>query len=151
MVLLTTLCLLVGGLDVQDRLPGSDLSLRDAEKRASIIVVAKLVRLGRGGGGRGSMVFPEAEVSTAEVLKGGRENLHLRTVWLSICDKDEKSPEEGVVYTFFIDKFKGRNRVLKMVRRPKERLARHRERRRSGSAFPTRTYDTADLTWRPGL
>jgi len=102
--------------------PGGGMSLRQAGRRADLIVVAT-VGAQAPGGGRGFRGGRQFEVRPVATLKGAPEAMNLRVISVrSRNQDDDEPPQEGEDYIFFIERTDWGPRAFKAVRKTPENL-----------------------------
>jgi hypothetical protein len=111
--------------DRPGRLPGSDLSVAEAESEALYVVDARILHLGElreDRGRHGGLVYPQVAIELSKVIQERHEGIARsnRDVRLFLTE-DEMIPHEGATYTLYI---RGKNRgfeVFKVTRRSEEK------------------------------
>jgi len=117
MILATLVCL---GL-VDDILPGSNLSLKQAAASSELIVAAKVVKTGVQLGLGAVSVTSGVELSGLESLKGRQPDAGLSNLSVS-SQGNEKGPVVGDEYIFFMEKTDRGPRTIKMLRKTADNL-----------------------------
>jgi hypothetical protein len=110
---------LSGAQSEQGALPGSKLSLQDAQDEAGIIVVAKVAAIGDVVEGASSVMV---ELKPMVALKGSPTARELVAVSVQASGR-EKLPRKAETYIFFIQDDRGHTRIIKMMPETKENLA----------------------------
>ena len=110
---------LSGAQSQQGALPGSKLSLQDAQGKAGIIVVAKVAAIGDVARGVSSIMV---ELKPTVVLKGSATARELVKVSVQASGR-EKLPRKAETYIFFIQDDLGHARIIKIMPETEENLA----------------------------
>jgi hypothetical protein len=131
MLMIALLCLTAWTEAEEARLPGSDLTVAEAGKRADMIAVARAIKFRVGIGSHDQLACSGFEVKTSGTIKGSLRGQEMRTVSFivkgySVDDrpqqKGEEIPRVGDDYIFFIKKIGKTYHVIKVLRKTKENL-----------------------------
>ncbi|MBX6316233.1 MAG: hypothetical protein IRY99_25470, partial [Isosphaeraceae bacterium] len=120
MSLLLMIVALVSGIDTMpDRLPGSDLSVAEAEKQARYIVEAKILHLDEWQPARfGWRVYLRAAIEPLRVLQGPADAaMAMREVSL-LLQEDEAVPAKRGVYLLYIKRVNQAFEIFKVTKVP---------------------------------
>jgi hypothetical protein len=121
MVLLLTIASLTAWEDDRpERLPGSELSVVQANRQALYVVEARILRLGERRADRsrdGGLVYPRAFIEPSKAIKGARFWDESPQQVSLLLTQNDTIPTVGELYVFYIEKMGRGLEVIKITHR----------------------------------
>ncbi len=114
------------GGDMEKRLPGSSVWLREAVERADVVITGEVVSMRGGEPGAPDQIYYSCAIKVRRAIRGDAKGEVTVDVTVRTLPKEkaETAPEKGKEYVFFVVKkpVKGQLEAIKVLRATSENL-----------------------------